>query len=163
MQNNRQNIRKYSETKPPYRSERPVLWNILKKWADNTIFGVASPLYWHESCTILVQLRRASDVVRFLHLFKFGLVVLQNLFLEHRELSRDTSLLFLYSVKLWLLPRRGRVVCEVCCDGILPCNTTNCGIMTLSEQAPNVITPQLDAFGITLAPLLLLCSNLKES
>ena len=33
----------------------------------------------------------------------------------------------------------------------------------LVSKLPIVLTPQLDAFGITLAPHLLLCSNLKES
>ena len=33
----------------------------------------------------------------------------------------------------------------------------------LVSKLPIVLTPQFDAFGITLAPPLLLCSNLKES
>ena len=67
-----------------------------KKGAQQAINGVWQPLFWHEYCTLLVQLRWQRDnVVRFLHLFKFGLVVLQNLFLEgERQLWKLPLVLF---------------------------------------------------------------------
>ena len=49
--------------------------------------------FYFSVCVILARVLQITQsatlqgVVRFLHLFKFGLVVLQNLFLEHREPS----------------------------------------------------------------------------
>jgi hypothetical protein len=88
----------------------------MKKNNKYAIIYYTQTLLWHKSWYKLIQLRWQRDnVVRFLHLFKFGLVVFYRICFWKASGSRETpARSFLCCKKLWLLPRRGRVVCELC-------------------------------------------------
>ena len=69
------------------------------KYRSYTITILLETLHWHEYCTLLGQLRRQNDVVRFLHLFKFGLVVFTEFVSGRRAAVGRLPLVFVYFCK----------------------------------------------------------------
>ena len=77
---------------------------------------MTASLLWHEYCTLLVQLRWQRDnVVRFLHLFKFGLVVFTEFVSGRRAAVVRLPLVLFYFCKNYDASVAARMTCLVYC------------------------------------------------